>query len=281
MIDLHTHSTFSDGTLTPTQLVREAEKAGLTAIALTDHNTVEGLPEFLAAGQGSSVNTIPGVEFSTEYEGIELHILALFVQPEHYDRITEEMEQFRIRKEDSNLQLVTALNRAGFCIDYDKIRREAKGYVNRALIGAEMLSMGYVTSVQEAFKKYLAPEQGYYVPPRRADAYEMIRFIKSMGLVAVLAHPFLNLNESQLRRFLPEAVACGLDAMETAYPKYEDMTTLLAQVVAEDFGILPSGGSDFHGANKPDIALGTGRGNLQIPDGVLQSLERRIIFKNK
>lgn len=278
MIDLHTHSTFSDGTLTPVELVREAERAGLTAVALTDHNTVEGLPEFRAAGQGSSVRTIPGVEFSTEYEGTELHILALFVQPEHYEPITAEMEQFRFRKEDSNVQLVAALNRAGFAIDYEKIRREAKGYVNRALIGAEMLALGYVDSVQEAFKKYLAPEQGYYVPPRRTDAYEMIRFIKSMGLVAVLAHPFLNMNEAQLRRFLPEAVACGLDGMETAYPKYDDMTTLLAQVVAEDFGLLPSGGSDFHGANKPDIALGTGRGKLQVKDSVLPHLEARMNF---
>ena len=273
MIDLHTHSTFSDGTMTPTELVREAERLGLSAIALTDHNTVEGLPEFMAAGQGSSVRTVPGVEFSTEYEGTELHILALFVRPEHYAPITEEMEQFRLRKEKSNEELVAALNRAGIAVNYEKIRRESKGYVNRALIGAEMMALGYTSSVQEAFKKYLAPEQGFYVPPRRTDACEMIRFIKSMGLTAVLAHPFLNLNEKQLRAFLPRALACGLDAMETAYPKYDDMTTLLAQVVAEDFGLLPGGGSDFHGTNKPDIAMGTGRNNLQIPRSVLTALE--------
>lgn len=273
MIDLHTHSTFSDGTMTPTELVREAERLGLSAIALTDHNTVEGLPEFMAAGQGSSVRTVPGVEFSTEYEGTELHILALFVRPEHYAPITEEMEQFRLRKEKSNEELVSALNRAGIAVNYEKIRRESKGYVNRALIGAEMMALGYTSSVQEAFKKYLAPEQGFYVPPRRTDACEMIRFIKSMGLTAVLAHPFLNLNEKQLRAFLPRALACGLDAMETAYPKYDDMTTLLAQVVAEDFGLLPGGGSDFHGTNKPDIAMGTGRNNLQIPRSVLTALE--------
>lgn len=273
MIDLHTHSTFSDGTMTPTELVREAERLGLSAIALTDHNTVEGLPEFMAAGQGSSVRTVPGVEFSTEYGGTELHILALFVRPEHYAPITEEMEQFRLRKEKSNEELVAALNRAGIAVNYEKIRRESKGYVNRALIGAEMMALGYTSSVQEAFKKYLAPEQGFYVPPRRTDACEMIRFIKSMGLTAVLAHPFLNLNEKQLRAFLPRALACGLDAMETAYPKYDDMTTLLAQVVAEDFGLLPGGGSDFHGTNKPDIAMGTGRNNLQIPRSVLTALE--------
>ena len=272
MIDLHTHSIFSDGTLTPTQLVREAEKAGLTAIALTDHNTVDGLPEFMEAGKGSAVRTIPGIECSTEYEGIELHILALNVKEEHYASITEKMEDFLVRKEQSNLELVEKLNKAGIVIDYEKIRAGAEGYVNRAVIAAEMTALGYTESVQEAFKKYMKPGKGFYVPPRRPDAYETIRYIKSMGLTAVLAHPFLDLTESRLRRFLPEAIARGLDAMETAYPKYDDMTTLLAQVVAEDFGILPSGGSDFHGENKPDIAMGTGRGNLCVPDSVLWAL---------
>ena len=275
MIDLHTHSTFSDGTLTPTQLVREAQRLGLSAIALTDHNTVEGLPEFLAAGSVSPVQVIPGVEFSTEYEGIELHILALFVKEEQYGPITALLEDFRLRKEKSNAELVAALNRAGICIDYEKIRAAEEGYVNRAVIGAEMVAMGYVSSVKEAFKKYLAPEQGYYVPPRRPDAYETIRFIKSIGATAVLAHPFLNLTEKQLRRFLPEAMRCGLDAMETEYPKYSPETMLLAQVVAEDYGLLPSGGSDFHGDNKPDIALGTGRGNIYVRDCWLTALRSK------
>ena len=275
MIDLHTHSTFSDGTLTPTQLVAAAEKIGLHAIALTDHNTVEGLPEFIAAGDKCNVQTVSGVEFSTEYEGTELHILALFVTPDMYAPITALLEDFRERKEKSNVQLVEALNRAGIQVNYDKIRSASDGYVNRAVIAAEMTALGYTASVKEAFKTYLQPDQGYYTPPRRPDAYEVIRFIKSLGATAVLAHPLLNLSEKQLREFLPEAVACGLDAMETDYPKYSPMEMLLAQVVAEDFGLLPSGGSDFHGENKPDIALGTGRENLSIGDGVLYALRSR------
>lgn len=276
MIDLHTHSTYSDGTLTPAELIREAERVGLTAVALTDHNTVEGLPEFLAAGKNSPVEAIPGVEFSTEYEGIELHILALFVTPRQYGPITELLEDFRRRKEESNVRLVENLRAAGICIDYEKLRSAEEGYVNRAVIGAQMLAMGYVTSVQEAFKKYLLPERGYYIPPRRPDAYETIRFIKSLGATAVLAHPFLNLTEKQLRKFLPEALVCGLDAMETDYPKYSPETMLLAQVVAEDYGLLSSGGSDFHGENKPDIAMGTGRENLQVKDRLLPLLRGRM-----
>ena len=281
MIDLHTHSTFSDGTLTPTELIRKAERLGLSAIALTDHNTVEGLPEFLVAGKESTVEAVPGVEFSTEYQGIELHILALFVEPAQYAPITALLEDFRQRKERSNEELVENLRHVGICIDYESLRASADGYLNRAVIGAEMLKMGYVTSVQEAFRKYLAPERGYYIPPRRPDAYETIRFIKSLGTTAVLAHPFLNLTETQLRQFLPEAVACGLDAMETEYPKYAPETMLLAQVIAEDYGLLPSGGSDFHGKNKPDIAMGTGRENLYVQDSWLMPLRSRIKVAEK
>lgn len=272
MVDLHTHSTFSDGTCTPTQLVRMAEKIGLRAIALTDHNTVEGLPEFLSAGQGSPVETVPGVEFSTEYLGIELHILALYVEPEQYGPITALMEDFRRRKEKSNEDLAAALNRAGVEIDYEQIRCREKGYVNRAIIGAELMAKGYAASVQDAFKKYLDPENGFYTPPHRPDAYDTVRFIKSMGAVAVLAHPFLNLDEEQLRGFLPAAVDSGLDAMETLYPKYTPEKTRLAGQIAREFGLLPSGGSDFHGTNKPDIAMGTGRGELCVPDAFLETL---------
>lgn len=275
MIDLHTHSCFSDGTLTPTQLVKEAEKLGLSAIALTDHNTVEGLPEFMTAGEHSAVTVIPGIEFSTEYENTELHMIALFVAEAYYPLITARMEDFRRRKEQSNRDLVTALQQEGLHIDYEKIHARSEGYVNRAVIAAELTELGYAATIQEAFKKYLNPDRGYYIPTRRMDAYEAITFIKSIGAVAVLAHPFLNLSEAALRRFLPQAVDSGLDAMETMYPKYDEQTTRLARQIAAEMGLLQSGGSDFHGKNKPDIFLGTGRGTLKIPDLFLMDLFAR------
>ena len=278
MIDLHTHSTFSDGTLTPTELVALAINQGLSALALTDHNTVLGLPEFMAAGKGSGLQLVPGVEFSTEYMGIELHILGLFVEEKNYAPVTALLEDFRERKELSNRRLVEALAADGIRVDYEKIRREAEGYVNRAIIGAELTALGYTASVEEAFKKYLSEKRGYYVPPRRLEAYEAISFIKSQGLVAVLAHPFLNLDGEQLRSFLPRAVESGLDAMEVYYPKYTPEQTREALEIADFFGLLYSGGSDFHGDNKPDIALGTGRGQLQVPEAFLRDLEQR---KNK
>ena len=266
LCDLHTHSVYSDGTCTPAELIAGAKKAGLAAIALTDHNTVAGLPGFLLAAENSGVEAVPGVEISTDYGDIELHILALFVKPEHYGPITQLMDDMLRRKEDSNINLVAALNTAGYSLDYDAIRgRTPNGQVNRAHIAAELYRLGYVESVQDAFKKLLSPKRGLYAPPKRISSYEAIRFIKSLGAVAVLAHPFLNLDESGLRGFLPEAVKAGLDGMETAYSKYSPEATALAQAIAAEFGLKNSGGSDFHGGNKPDISIGTGRGDLAIP----------------
>jgi predicted metal-dependent phosphoesterase TrpH len=273
--DLHTHSTFSDGSFTPAELVAAAETLGLTAVALTDHNTVAGLPDFLAAGRHSPVEAVPGVEFSTEYEGTELHILALWLDEIHFAEVTALLEDFRLRKEKSNEALVSALAKAGMVIDYEAVKAAAGGYINRAHIANELTRLGYTASAKEAFKRLLSPAAGYYTPPQRLDAYDAIRFIKSIGAVAVLAHPFLNLDEAGLRAFLPEAVAAGLDGMEVLYPRYSRSETALAEKIAAEFGLLPSGGSDFHGVFKPDIALGSGTGELRVPEGFFTALEPR------
>ena len=273
--DLHVHSHFSDGTWSPEELVAEAERIGLDAVALCDHNTVDGVPRFMAAGQRSSVQTVAGIEFSTDFQGTELHILALFVQPEHYDTINAMMEDWKKKKEQSNIDLVAALNRGGYDISYAEIRERGNGYINRAHIAAELTKKGYTESAQDAFKKLLNPSRGFYQPPQKLLAYDIIRFIKSIGAAAVLAHPFLNLDEAGLRAFLPEAIDCGLDGMEVLYPKYKPEQTVLAERIAEEFGILGSGGSDFHGDNKPDIAMGSGRGTLAVPTEYMLKLRQR------
>lgn len=264
--DLHMHSVFSDGTDTPAQLVTQAEQLGLSAIALTDHNTVAGLPDFLAAGQGSAVKVIPGCEFSTDYNGVELHILGLYIQPERFQVVTDLLEKAQKDKEESNRNLVRALNEAGYVIDYEKVNARSQGSVNRAHIAAELMEAGYISSIQEAFQSLLTKKRGFYKPPQRIDTYDCIRFIKSIAAKAVLAHPFLNLKEeAALRDFLPGAVAAGMDGMEVAYSKFSPEQTALAEKIAGEFGLLFSGGSDYHGTNKPDIAMGVGRGNLRIP----------------
>lgn len=273
MIDLHVHSTYSDGTLTPDELVSLAEELGLEAIALCDHNTVAGLPSFLEAAKGKNLQAIPGIEFSTDYRGTELHILGLFIAPEHYDAVTEKVNGMLILKEQSNRNLVEALKSAGILLDYEAIRAGTpNGQVNRAVIAAEMVRLGYCDSVKDCFKQWLSPKQGYYIPPARLDVLDVIRFIKSIGAVAVLAHPFLNLEEAPLRQFLTEAVPQGLDAMEVYYPKFSPEQTELACCIAREYALAFSGGSDFHGENKPDTQMGTGRGELDVPSSFLEKI---------
>lgn len=273
--DLHTHSYFSDGTASPGELIDAAEKMGLAAIALTDHNTVAGLPEFLEAARGRRIEAIPGIEFSVDYGDTELHMLGLFIRPEHYGAINGLLDGAKQRKEQSNIDLVAALNRAGYRLDYAAIKGKTPGgQVNRAHIAMALTEAGYTESVSDAFRRLLSPKGGFYVPPKRPDAFEVIRFIKSIGAVAVLAHPFLNLKTPEaLREFLEQAVVCGLDGMETLYPLFDEETTRIAEEIADEFGLKHSGGSDFHGTAKPDIHLGTGRGDLAVPAEYLACLK--------
>ena len=274
--DLHTHSYYSDGTSSPEELICQAQKQQLSAVALCDHNTVAGLPEFLAAAADTDVEAVPGVEFSTRYLDRELHVLGLFIQPERYAEVTAFLEEVLVAKEQSNRELVERLKAAGVVLDYEKIKRQERGTINRAVIGKEMQALGYVKDSNEAFRKYLKRSKGFYEPPElRLDTFETIRFIKSIGAVAVLAHPFLDLDEAELRAFLPGAIEAGLDGMEVHYSKFNPEDTALAEKIAAGFGLLPSGGSDYHGAAKPDIDLGVGRGNLRIPGTFLKDLKSR------
>lgn len=279
LCDLHTHSTYSDGTYSPIQLIAEAERVGLSAIALTDHNTLTGLPEFLSAAETSSVEAIPGIEFSTDYMEMELHIVCLFIKPEHYPTITEITDEINRRKQQSNIDLIDKLRQAGFDVSYDRIKATMpQGEPNRALIGAELMRLGYVTSVKEGFQKLLGAKCGYYTPPKHIDAFELISIIRNLGAVPILAHPFLSIkDEQQLEVFLAKAAACGLLGIETRYPLFSDEQTSSLEILAKKYGLAQSGGSDFHGENKPDIRLGSGKGALQVPLSFLNDLRQRTI----
>ena len=273
LCDLHTHSVFSDGTYTPAEIINEAITAGLSAVALTDHNTVDGLPDFLEAARGKNINIVPGVEFSADYKGTELHILGLFIAPKHFGRVAELMEKGAALKEESNIALIEALRRDGYDLNYDEIKAStANGRVNRLHVAVALMQKGYVSTAKEAFVSLLSKSGGYYVAPKRPTAQEIIDFIASIGAVSVLAHPFLNLSESETVEFL--STTTGLHGMECYYSTYDEATTRAALALAERFSLLPSGGSDFHGDSKPDIFLGCGRGDLQIPVEFLEKLKK-------
>jgi predicted metal-dependent phosphoesterase TrpH len=273
LCDLHTHSTASDGSLTPTELVALAKQTGLAAIVLSDHNTVEGLPEFLAAGEKYGVETVPAVEFSTEFEGIELHIIAMFVEPEYYGVITERMDDFKIRKEKSNIDLIDKLCAMGYELNYSEIQKEnVNGRINRAHIASALVKGGYVSSVPEAFESLLDEKCGIYTPPKRLSLADGIRFLRNIEAVPVLAHPLKEIDGDSLRKMLPEMIEAGLIGIETMHSSYDEEKIALSKEIAREYGLLESGGSDFHGRFKPGVSLGVGRGNLAINEQIYYNL---------
>ena len=273
--DLHTHSNYSDGTYSPAEIIAEAEKLGLSSVALTDHNTVAGLPAFMEAAKNSAVEAVPGVEISCQYGDTELHLVGLYLPIENLDVITVYLESLNRKKEESNRLLIRNLDQAGYHLDYEEIRQaHPDGTVNRAVIAASMLEKGYVSSINQAFQDILSVKAGFYVPPQRLTFFNAIALLRYVEAVPVLAHPFLNLKtETVLRECLQEAVPKGLVGMETMYSSYSPETEAAARRIAREFGLLESGGSDFHGDTKPHIRLGCGKGNLAVPAAFADALK--------
>lgn len=266
LCDLHVHSHYSDGTLSPKQIIDLAKESGLTAVALCDHNTVCGLNEFNEYAKGKGIISVSGCEISTEYHGVDVHILALFIPENKLIKVTEFVAPMLKRKAESNKNLIDKLNQFGYKVSFEKLTNGSReGNFNRANIAAELLKGGYVKSVSEAMNTVLSQSKGFYEPPIRIDAFDAVRFIKSIGAVPVLAHPLISLSKSDLYEFLPEAIKCGLVGMETIYSTYSRAEEREVRKIAVEFGLKQSGGSDFHGYNKPDIMLGKGKGNLKIP----------------
>lgn len=262
--DLHCHSNFSDGTLTPTELVKLAEKHGLSALALTDHNTSNGLVEFMEAGQNSDVITVPGCEFTTEWHGKEVHIVGLFFKRKYWNEIEDFMEIPKLAKHNSNLLLIENLNKAGYEITAEEASALSDGDFNRTHIARVLVSKGYLNNISEGFDGILKDGNGFYKPAKRISSMAAINFIKANEATAILAHPLLNLTSNDLLEFLPEAKDAGLDAIETIYTEFDEEMTHVAKELAEEFGLKQSGGSDFHGTTKPGIYLGVGRDNITV-----------------
>ena len=277
-VDLHLHSTRSDGTLSPADLITEARRLGLSAVALTDHNTVAGLPAFLAEAQRQGITAVAGTELSTIYEGTEYHLLGLFIPENAFPAVTALTEDYLALKEQSNRDLVARLTAAGYSIDYDEIlRKHPHSTINRARIAEELLASGHVASVKEAFSTLLGVNMGYYVPPRRLDLLEAIRFLRGIRAIPVWAHPLQSGDEATVRAILPAAVEAGLMGLEVQHSSYDEATMARAKSIADDFGLLYSGGSDYHGIAKPDVRMGVGKGNLCIPDSYYEDLRARAL----
>lgn len=270
--DLHTHTNHSDGALTPQQLVVEAKKKNLI-IALTDHNTVSGLPSFLSEAERLGVTAVGGVELSTVFENAEYHLLGLFVDKEHYEKIESLCFEYHLKKERSNIMLVNKLNDLGYPLDYSEIKKKnVKGNVNRAHIASAMVEKGYVSSVKDAFESLLDEKRGIYVPPERLELCEAIKFLREINAVPVLAHPLKDAGPERLREIIPGLIEKGLMGIETMHSSYSNEMIAISKSIAKEFSLYESGGSDYHGSVKPNVELGIGKGNLHISDDVYFNL---------
>lgn len=274
--DLHTHSIFSDGTDTPKEILLKAVSRGLRAVALCDHNTANGLADFLAAAEGLPIEAVAGVELSVDLDGTELHLLGLHIPPQHFPTANAMIASVNQRKEASNQAMVRSLSEACYPIDYEALKRKVSAATpNRAHIAAELTELGLTASIDEAFRTLLSEEAGHYVPPKRLTVWEALEFLRSIQAVPVLAHPLLNLDRERLQNFLKKAVGCGLLGMETDYSLADEETRIYLRELAKEFGLLPSGGSDYHGTNKPTIQLGAGEGDLAVPYAYALALQAK------
>lgn len=277
LCDFHTHSVFSDGTDTPRELVSKAANSGIRAIALTDHNTIDGLDEFERAALKYEIDTIPGIEFSTEHENHELHIVALFVKKSAYMKINKFLSKAKEAKVESNRLLIQNLKNDGYPVSYEELKIYSfNNNINRAVIGQYLEHKGIIPSVKEGFKTILSKESGYYIPPKRSSTLDTIKFIKSIGAVAILAHPLLDLSLEELQCFIPVAKEAGLDGMETYYSSFSKEESDRPCKLAYENALLESVGNDYHRSGKSHICLGNGTGNLAVPISIYLQILRKF-----
>jgi hypothetical protein len=277
-IDLHTHTTASDGTSSPTELVRMAWRLGLAAVAVTDHDTVDGLGEALEAGRALGLEVVPGIEISAEFQPGTMHMLGYFIQPDR-PVFAEKLRVLQEARRDRNPIIAEKLNALGLAVTMDEVRAAAGGeQVGRPNFARVLLDKGYVSSMGEAFDRYLTKGGPAYVDKFRLSPADSVELIHQAGGLAVLAHPFtLGLGEQVLETFVADLAACGLDGLEVYYPEHDPDQTRACLELAARHGLAVTGGSDFHGDNKPEVALGSGfQENLAVPAELLEALRRRL-----
>ena len=279
IVDLHTHSTASDGTYSPAALAELAKKIGLSAVALTDHDTIDGLAEFQAAGKALGLETIPGIEFAALYPNYhrpEIHIVGLGFDPAH-PLLLERMKDIKESRTLRNQKMCEKLSSIGLHLTLDEVAANAGGeIITRAHFANVLLEKGYIKRKEDAFSRYISPGLPGYAEREFLSPALCIRTIKEAGGAAILAHPTLyKLNLSQLEELCKELISYGLDGIECQYSTYTPAETKAITALAKKLSLLPSGGSDFHGKNKPDIHLGSGRNNLDVPYAFWEMLKTR------
>lgn len=279
LVDLHVHSTASDGSLTPTEVVHLAEEAGLTAIALTDHDTVSGIGEALAASDPLELTVVPGVELSCFYRKKEIHILGLYIDSTNPGLLSflKEASDKRLRRNEAMLQ---AFHADGFDLTMEDLLCEnPHTTITRAHFARALLRKGYISSVDQAFKKYLNPGCPYYRERELITPEESISAIKNAGGFPVLAHPCqYKLGWAETEQLVLTLKKCGLRGLECFHSSNNQSESGKLRALAMKHDLAITGGSDFHGAAKPDIRIGVGRGGLRVSAAYLDAIRLLMFF---
>ena len=291
-IDLHTHSTKSDGTYTPAQLVDYAARKRLSAIALTDHDTIDGIEEAMQAAadlrrENESVlisspvyrivpEVIPGVELSTELNGKSIHIVGLFIDYKNR-AFSERMKEFLDSRFYRNRKMCRLLTEGGYPVSYGELEKLFPNTViARPHFARYLMEHGMVSSIEEAFRNLIGDDCPYYVPREKITPHDAVRYLVKFGCLPVLAHPLqYKLSNQDLEALVSSLKKEGLAGIEIYYPSHRPSDTAALGRLALKYGLLPSGGSDFHGDNKKNLDLGTGYGHLYVPDTLLQPIRDR------
>ena len=281
MIDLHVHSTRSDGTYTPTELVEYAIEKGLTAFALTDHDTTDGLDEAIsyanalrAEGKADVPEVIPGIELSTNTEDTEVHVAGLFIDKENPE-FQNYLKEFVASRNLRNVKMCAKLTEIGIPITAEELESAFPNCIlTRAHFASWLREHGYVSSNKEAFDRYLGKRCPCYVPREKITPQKAIALILTAGGIPVLAHPILyRLSDARLEALVATLKEAGLVGIEAIYSTYEPSEERQIRRLAKKYDLLLSGGSDFHGTNKPRIDLGVGLGKLYVPDELLENMK--------
>jgi len=278
LIDLHIHTSVSDGTCSPREIVSLAQKQRLKAIAITDHDTVDGNEEAIKAGKEIGLEVIPGVEISVDWDRRPIHILGYYIDWKN-KKLEAELQNLIEFREERNPQIIKKLNLLGLNISYDEVKMMAgEGTVGRPHFAQVLIEKGYVKNGEEAFKKYLRRGAPAYVEKKRLSPQEGIQLIRNSGGIAVLAHPFAieDINDRKMEQFIIQFKPKGIEGIEVFYSMHTTQQTLQLQAIAKRHNLLMTGGSDFHGELKPKIFLGRGFGHMRVPYELVIRMKKKL-----
>lgn len=277
IVDLHVHSTKSDGSFTPSELVDYALEKGLSAFALTDHDTTEGLAEAFRAAEGKEIEVIPGIEFSTEYQGKDIHILGLYIdyEGEEFRKYLADFQQSRTIR---NEKMCKKLSEHGVDITYEKLKERFPGAVlTRAHYAKFLWQEGYVSGMKEAFERYIGDHAPCFLPREKVTPAQAVKLILRAGGVPILAHPLLyGMSDDRLEELVAELKEEGLAGLEAVYSTYNSAEERKMKALAKKYDLLISGGSDFHGSTKPGLDMAVGYGKLFIPYEILEHIKEYL-----